>query len=791
MLEKPLFKQKQRLISHLRSGEFHFSPMLYRLCSSFAFSVFILALLCAGCSAQQTEEQALESLRQMTKDGKLPPEGVVANIESRFAGKRTGALAKLLRARIKFENKDFAGAAEALNSDVFARQTKLADYALWLRGRALQQAGNHTGAMKDFRRVWTEYPNSLRATDSRLLWAASAIASGSANKVPAELAELIREESPVALLTTAKAYEAAGDQQNATAFYRKTYFYGAGRAEGKEAEAKLTLLAQPLVPGNAEELKERAENLFAAKNFVEAEKSFTDLATRFPGSVNSDVQVKRITAFANLKRMADAQGIFDSIPVSSVAKEKAFYELLLGYAKNRLWPDARRTAEEMRSRFPAGKLTPKAWVDAGVEAREAKNKAEEQFFMGGTLANYPNAVEVASAQFELAWMAHESKDFQRSSQMLVEHLARYTDRDTTNRGKAGYWAARDSERAGKIAEACALYDAVIYRYGANWYGYVGMQRRSSMKSQGKCATSNPPNELVAKAAANLKTVTVAPETSGPSELALAAKSEELSTIGLFDWSIDELNEAKKTAQNSPKINLALAKHYRMKGDNVNALLALAKSYPDYSQMFPEEMGREEWNIFYPHVAWDQIAAWAKNRNLDMYQVAGLIRQESVFNPRASSHANAYGLMQLILPTARSVARKYGSTATISVESLFQPALNIELGTAYMRDQLDKYGRIEYMAVAYNAGPNRVPQWRATLPIEIDEFVEAIPFKETKGYVQGVIRNSAQYRRLYDEQGNFKPNVGTRPLRAEIDSKTSEQLATELPEIVLDRRNGSE
>ncbi|NOT46812.1 MAG: lytic transglycosylase domain-containing protein, partial [Acidobacteria bacterium] len=645
--------------------------------------------------------------------------------------------------------------------------------------------------MKEFTRLRTEFPNSLRVTDSRLLWADSAIKSGSANKVAAELADLIQAKSPGALLITAKAYESAGDQPNAIAFYRRTYFYGAGKPEGKEAETRLNALAQLLVPGNAEELMERAENLYAAKNFVEAEKAFTELATRFPQSVTGDLQIKRIATFANLKRMADAQGVFDSIPVSSIAKEKAFYQLLIGYADNRLWPEARRIAEEMRTKFANGRLTPKAWVDAGIEAREAKNKVEEQFFFGSALANYSNAIEVASAQFELAWMAHESKDFTRSSQMLIEHLARYADKDTTNRGKAGYWAARDSERAGKVAEACSLYDAVNYRYGANWYGYVGTQRLASMKAQGKCSTANSANDLVAKAARNLKTVTVAPETSGPNELALAAKSDDLSTVGLFDWAIDELNEAKKTAQNSPKINLALARHYRMKGDNVNALLALAKSYPDYSQMFPEEMGREEWEIFYPQLAWDQIAAWSKNRNLDMYQVAGLIRQESVFNPRAKSGAQAYGLMQLLVPTAKIVARKYGSTAAVTGESLFLPALNIELGTGYMRDQLDKFGRIEYMAVAYNAGPNRVPQWRATLPLEIDEFVEAIPFKETKGYVQGVIRNSAQYRRLYDEQGNFKPNVGTRPLRAEIDSKSSEQLAAEFPEIVLDRPAGPE
>ena len=92
-------------------------------------------------------------------------------------------------------------------------------------------------------------------------------------------------------------------------------------------------------------------------------------------------------------------------------------------------------------------------------------------------------------------------------------------------------------------------------------------------------------------------------------------------------------------------------------------------------MFPEEMGREEWDIFYPLTNWNDIKTWATSRNLDHYQVAGLIRQESVFNPRAKSGANAYGLMQLLLPTARTVARKYGSTLrpVILPKTSLQPA----------------------------------------------------------------------------------------------------------------------
>jgi soluble lytic murein transglycosylase len=201
------------------------------------------------------------------------------------------------------------------------------------------------------------------------------------------------------------------------------------------------------------------------------------------------------------------------------------------------------------------------------------------------------------------------------------------------------------------------------------------------------------------------------------------------------------------------------------------------------------MGREEWDIFYPLTHWDEIKKWAAARGLDKYQVAGIIRQETIFDPRASSHANAYGYMQLLMPTAKSMARKYNSRMPASISDLFDPALNIELGTAYMKDQFEKFGRFEYVGVAYNAGPGRVNQWTSTLPSEIDEFVEAIPFKETKGYVQGIIRNSAQYRRLYDDTGNFKPNVGSKPLRGEIDSKPREQLSAEYPDLKLDTNGG--
>jgi soluble lytic murein transglycosylase len=751
-----------------------------------AISILLISVLfTVGCSAQ-TEEQALQSLREMTRDGKLPPEDVVANIESRFAGKRTGALAKLLHARIRFESGDLTGAAAMLRSDVFRKSTKVADHALWLRGKALQGSGNHAEALNVFAELIRDFPDSTRIRDARLASAMSAMAAGRAGDVSGILATLNETDDPDALLLTAKAFEAQGTQAEAIKYYRRTYFRGANSAAAKEAESKLAALSQPLNPQMADEQQARADRFLAAKNYPEAATAYALLASSFPSAITPQVTIRRLTALAGSGRMAEAQTVFGSLPFNAKEREEGYRQMVLGYAKAKMWAQARSTADEMRQKFPSGPLVAKTFIDAGLAARDVRNRTDEAYFLNTAVTAFPNAIEVAQAQFESAWLQHESGNFALSSQMLTDHLARYVDKDTTNRGKAGYWAARDSERAGKIPEACALYDGVMYRYGANWYGYLALGRLTNLRNQGNCRSTNPPNPIIEKAIANLKTVTVAAETATDKELARTAKSEELSTIGLFDWAIDELQEAKKTAPNSPKVNLALAKHYRLKGDNTSALLALAKSYPDYSQMFPEELGREEWDIFYPLTNWNDIKQWSQNRGLDRYQVAGFIRQETIFDPKAKSGANAYGLMQLLLPTSRTVARSYGaSLVPTSGADLYQPALNIELGTAFLKDQFAKFGRIEYVAVAYNAGPGRVPQWRATLPAEIDEFVEAIPFKETKGYVQGIIRNSAQYRRLYDDNGQFKPNVGTRPLRGEIDSKPRDQFTAEFPEVIVD------
>ena len=319
-------------------------------------SLLLLAVLfTVGCSAQQTEEQALRSLRDMTRDGKLPPEDFVAGIESRFAGKRTGALAKLLHAQIRFDNNDFAGAAAILSTDVFQKKTKVADHAMWLRGQALQKTGNHAEAMKVFDKLIKDFPDSIRSRDAKLAWANSAIAASQASKVPDFLADLNEKYDPDALLATAKAFESQGSQAEAIKYFRKAYFFAAGSTVAKEAETKLTLLSQSLTPQTAEEQLARADTLLKTKQFREASTAYDDLAATFPTTQTPQVKLRRHIAWVNSgKPLGD--GLLRLIPETSKEREEGYRQLVLGYTKAKMWPQARTTADEMRQKFPNGNL---------------------------------------------------------------------------------------------------------------------------------------------------------------------------------------------------------------------------------------------------------------------------------------------------------------------------------------------------------------------------------------------------------------------------------------------------
>ena len=155
----------------------------------------------------------------------------------------------------------------------------------------------------------------------------------------------------------------------------------------------------------------------------------------------------------------------------------------------------------------------------------------------------------------------------------------------------------------------------------------------------------------------------------------------------------------------------------------------------------------EWR--FPEAYREHFLHWGRQTSVDPYLLMGIARRESAYNPEALSPAGARGLMQVMPGTATQLARQLGIRDP-GPYGVLDPELNIRLGSTYIRDMLDRYsGNRLAAAAAYNAGPGRVDRWLRDAPEEFDLFVESIPFRETRLYVQAVL----SYRAIFESLAN--------------------------------------
>jgi soluble lytic murein transglycosylase len=161
---------------------------------------------------------------------------------------------------------------------------------------------------------------------------------------------------------------------------------------------------------------------------------------------------------------------------------------------------------------------------------------------------------------------------------------------------------------------------------------------------------------------------------------------------------------------------------------------------------------DDFDLLYPRPYERELSGAARRVQLPAEWVWGVLRQESLYDPRARSSANALGLLQLLPATARTVARKEGLDAP-GEQGLFDPATNLLLGTAYLRQQYDTFGgRFVLVLGAYNAGPNAVRRWLPDDAREADVWIENVPFNETRSYIQRIVWHST----VFGWQASGKP-----------------------------------
>jgi len=277
-----------------------------------------------------------------------------------------------------------------------------------------------------------------------------------------------------------------------------------------------------------------------------------------------------------------------------------------------------------------------------------------------------------------------------------------------------YFEARLRERLNQKESARVLFAKAAQ--SANFHGWLAADRLNLPYTLCPLEPSNN-RELIRKVANDGRIV----------------RAFELFAIDRVNFALKEFNAALDSYTSEEKkvaISLALAEDWYDR-----AVFSMGTTPDDlryYSLRFPLHHERH-------------LREQAKINSLDPSWVAGQTRAESIFMPRARSAADARGMMQILPGTGAQVSARLGIPWR-GGESLYEPETNIALGTAYLRQMLDRYDGFPYFAIAaYNAGPAPISRWKAARPsLEPDFWIETIPYKETRDYVSRVLAFSVVY-----------------------------------------------
>ncbi len=382
----------------------------------------------------------------------------------------------------------------------------------------------------------------------------------------------------------------------------------------------------------------------------------------------------------------------------------------------------------------------------GAELLVRQGRVSEAAETYGAIArDHPDGDRRDEARFRLAWLAKRQGEVDAAIAQLLAIEEDARDRDPYEHARAAYWRARLLAARGDPGRkaARAIWSDLAVRFPADYYGLVSRARLAELAGENgdglpPPVAAPPPQEVRYEAG------TLPEDPHFRAGLALLR-------IGLHRVAAEELaavNRARLRAD-EPEPVLLLADLLDRAGDPKSSSQLLRTIARAALRKAPEGQNLRVWRIAYPPAYREQVVRYAPPSGVPVDLLQALMREESALDPRAVSPAGAIGLTQLMLPTARQVARSL-KLKRPSRADLATPAISIQLGARFLGDLIRRFeGSVALALAAYNAGGGAVGRWLADrADLELDEFVEEIPIEETRGYVKRVLRSYAAYRLLY-------------------------------------------
>jgi len=383
----------------------------------------------------------------------------------------------------------------------------------------------------------------------------------------------------------------------------------------------------------------------------------------------------------------------------------------------------------------------KAMLAAANRFLVANQSASYEPLYRACYESFPSDPEAPYCHWKVTWVAylHRRKD---AADLLREQVVRYPQSTTVS--AALYFLGRLAESGKDLRAARGYYDTLAERYPGYYYGMLARERLAQ-----PAVARAVPAETVAAFLGGLDFSARAARENYEPTAATTRRIERyrlLSDGGMNKLAESELRFGARTDAQPPLLAMELSRATEAPHQGLRNMKSLVS---DYFAIAPATAPDHFWELLFPLPFRRDLVNQSTASDLDPHIVAGLVRQESEFNPKVISPARAYGLTQIVPSTGRQLARKAGIRG-FSTSMLFQPSTNLRLGTTYLRSLLDQWGgKWEQTLASYNAGKSHVLEWITWGDFrEPAEFVETIPFTETREYVQSVLRNAAAYRRIY-------------------------------------------
>jgi soluble lytic murein transglycosylase len=636
-----------------------------------------------------------------------------------------------------------ARSAEAKTALAEARRAngELADYVDFLDAEATHQAGDDTAAENILHGFTGRYPDSIFAVQEPELEASVLLDLrdyAAARQVLSAAAGTAAASRPGFQLAEGEVEQALGQQQAAETTFKQLLLGRPLSAEAQIARAKLTELGAESLLTTAD-LRSLAEAFYNAGRYAEASEQFRALE-RAPGldeQTRNGFAVAEAACQLKLKRLTEAEA--RALPDTADENGARRLDLLMELARDRNDSDGlKQIIAEMESRFPHSPWLADALFSAGNTYMLKRDYPTAVEYYGDLAGRFPGDKNASAAHWRSGWLSYRLGLYPAAEHIFDEQIRLYPG--TTETVSALYWRGRLYETQDhNPAMAAANYRTIVRAYQHFFYAQMARQRLAALGNT-QAATQPQLDRIQPLPVPHFVD-------SFPEDSPHLAKARLLANAGLTEYIALEI---KADPNSSSWGALAEGQIYSSYGQTFRAVRALKRAIPNAASASIQSIPLAYWRILFPEPWWDTIETQSAKNNLDPYLVASLIRQESEFDPTAVSRANAYGLMQLLPTVGKSMARQEG-IAHFQTFQLLDPNTNIRLGTRYFRQMLDKFGGVqEYALAAYNAGDSRVTDWQAAGPYSgLDEFVESIPFTETREYVEAILRNEETYRAIDD------------------------------------------